>query len=131
MDGGGTQAREGAGGAEEAADGSWQRPEYTMAIGEMEDDGVGQETAAKAAAFFDVSLESPRVSTRGSASPGPAAVGRRSGGGDGGGGGRPVSSTRDPGSGSGVDGVESREPTAAEMWMYGSVDDGSGAERME
>lgn len=134
--GGGSQATEGADGA---ADGAWQQAAYTLAIGEMEDDGVGEETAAKAAAFFDVSLDSPRVSAKGgaAAAASPPAAGRSSGSSGGGrgtaagSGGRPVSSIRDPGSSGGGDVATSREPTAAEMWMYGSVDSGSGAQRIE
>ena len=37
-------------------------PHSSLAIGDMEDDGVGEENAAKVAAFFDVVLDSPRVS---------------------------------------------------------------------
>ena len=129
-EGEGTQA------TSEGADGSMQQPAYTLAIGEMEDEGVGEETTAKAAAFFDVSLDSSRVSARGAASP--PVLGRSSGssGGGGGGsavgsGGRPESSTRAPGSSSGADGAASRQPTAAEMWMYGGLDGESGPQRME
>lgn len=112
---------------------------HSLAIGEMEDNGVGEETAAKAAAFFDVSLESPRVSAKGAggaAAEYSPAVGSRSSDGEGrgsvaGSGGAAVSSARGPGSSSGGDGAKSREPTAAEMWMYGNVDGGESAQQME
>lgn len=134
--GGDLQARAGGEGAG-AADAAWQQPEYTLAIGEMEDDRVGEETAAKAAAFFDVSLDSPQVSSkRATAASSLAAGGRSSGSSSGGrgtaadsdGGGVPAaSSARDPGSSGGGYAAKSREPTAAEMWMYGSGEGGSGA----
>lgn len=78
----------------------------------MEDDQVDQDTALKAAAFFDVALDSPRISARGDS---------------GGTGGRPLSSIRGSGSG-GV--ADAREPSAAEKWMYGSVGVG-GTTKME
>lgn len=98
----------------------------SLAIGEMEDEGVGEETTAQAEAFFDVTLDSPRVSASG----GPAVSG---GGGDsviaaspaaalagnGGAGGRPVRDPRSTSSGGGDGDKLDRESTAAEMWMYG------------
>eukprot|EP00752_Nemacystus_decipiens_P010880 g9673.t1 len=125
---GSSRGQSGVEGPSGAADASMQQPAYTLAIGEMEDDGVGEETAAKAAAFFDVALDSPRVSARGAASP--RAVGSSNGSGAGGGG-RAGSLPRGPGSSGGANGETSRQPTAAEMWMYGSADGGSGAPRME
>lgn len=81
----------------------------------MEDDGIGEETTAKAAAFFDVALNSPSTSwprdeaaeapsgTIPGASPVP-----------------PITAKGDAGGGG--DGKIERQSTAAEMWMYGDVD---------
>ncbi|CAM9369522.1 unnamed protein product [Ectocarpus sp. 8 AP-2014] len=100
---------------------------HSLAIGEMEDEGVGEETTAQAAAFFDVALDSPGVSVSG----GGAVSGGGGGGGviasspaaalagNGGTGGRPVRDPRSTSSGGGEGDKLDRESTAAEMWMYG------------
>ncbi|CBJ28649.1 expressed unknown protein [Ectocarpus siliculosus] len=99
---------------------------HSLAIGDMEDEGVGEETTAQAAAFFDVTLDSPRVSASGGA----AVSGGGGGGviatspaaalaGNGGAGGRPVRDPRSTSSGGGDGDKLERESTAAEMWMYG------------
>lgn len=95
----------------------------------MEDEGVGEETTAQAAAFFDVALDSPRVSASGgpavSAGAGvtaaPPAAALAGNGGSGGGGGRPGRDPRSTSSGGGDGDKLDRESTAAEMWMYGDA----------
>ncbi|CAM9553386.1 unnamed protein product, partial [Ectocarpus fasciculatus] len=113
---------------------------HSLAIGQMEDEGVGEETTAQAAAFFDVALDSPRVSASGGPSAStsgggggggvtaaaPPAAAFAGNGGAGGGEGRPVRDPRSTSSGGG-DKLD-RESTAAEMWMYGDAATGPAQE---
>lgn len=90
----------------------------------MEDAGVGEETTAQAAAFFDVALQSPRTAAAAEAEA--AAVG-----GNGSGSAYRISTDGNEkwggGVDSGADGAEDRRSTAAaEAWMYGGVDGSRG-----
>lgn len=86
----------------------------------MEDDGIGNETTAQAAAFFDVALESPRVSqgtSAGAAAPRDGNGGASSAVGVGStvtGGRRSTTSMKDD--------PETRRSSAAEVWMYGGTE---------
>lgn len=114
---------------------------YSLGIGEMEDAGVGDETTAKAAAFFDVAPESPQNSHGSSAAREGTAVKASSGSGisegtAGTGAGRKkgdmtlelVSTPMSNGGGNqGTEANETpyRSSSALEQWMYGAgVGDG-------
>ena len=73
----------------------------------MEDDGVGAETTAQAAAFFDVKLNSP------SASQGVSNTAA-------GGGGASATAAATRSSETSISNDEDRKPSAAEHWMYGA-----------
>ncbi|CAM9427453.1 unnamed protein product [Pylaiella littoralis] len=82
--GGGNQAarqgqQEAGGGGAGGDEARRQKPDTSLAIGEMEDSGVGEETAAQAAAFFDVTLDSPRTSAAAAAAAAAAAEGEGEG----------------------------------------------------